>query len=628
MGHDPGRSAPPSSPLLSEFPPASRQAWEQEIARTLEKQGKAGHSLDWQVGDGVVLPPFFMADDVVDVLIAHGAPGAYPFTRSTSEKGQNWSAQLFLQGDGSIEDRLAEASRRGADGVTIAVGKSAGSTIYGLGRSIADGRTAASSGSLLLHFVGGTADLLELGGSLPPAGWSGSLFIDPFHEALLSGDLAASEETLFSDAVALMKRLPAIPVMAVRADIFHAAGAMPALELGLTLAAAGELTQHLVDAGLSPLEALSRTSLFQPAGPLYFVEIAKFRATRRLAALLARGFGIESYDAPILPQAAVTSLYNASIYDPYTNMLRACTSSMSAVLGGATSLVVLPVDAPFGRDDEFSRRMALNTQLVLRHESLLDQVADPAGGSYYIEQTTERLAEAAWKIFLDIEAEGGYYQALLKGTIQDRLEAAGKARRENLARRKEIKLGVNQYPSAGEVLVASEFKDALPLRGAGPAAAPSGRFRTVWMERGAAGFEALRLATEEYALHSGHRPLIQLLPFGNLTMQRARAAFIGNFFGCAGFAVNDPGSLDTPAACVDFARSMQERVDAFVLCAADGEYGASLEALLPTLAGTPVLIAGNPADADALKSAGIDDFIHLRLNVLETLTAYQKRFCR
>ncbi|MBW7857271.1 MAG: methylmalonyl-CoA mutase, partial [Leptonema sp. (in: Bacteria)] len=410
------------------------------------------------------------------------------------------------------------------------------------------------------------------------------------------------------------------PVAAIRSDLFHNSGASAALELGLTLSAVAEITVGLIDAGLTADQALHCITLFQPVGSLYFVEIAKLRATRRLSALLAKGFGVLSYQNPILNQSIITSLFNQSYYDQHTNMLRGCTEVMSAVLGGATSIIALPLDAAFQKDDTFSRRMAINTQLIVRNESYLHKVADPAGGSYYIEDATDKIAESAWRIFQEIEAEGGYLAGLEKGTIQGRLKQAGQKRLEDLANRKEIQIGVNQFPNNNEQLL-KENKTAATMT----QPTVSNRFETVTTFRFANSFEQLRLTTESCS----RRPNIQLLPFGQLSMQRARAAFIVNFFGCAGFSVNDPGSLETIDQCLEFAKNMSN-IDAFVLCASDSEYLPAVTKFKDQLQElkVPIIVAGNPTDSQELTSLGIDNFIHIKTNLLQTLTDYQQRFCK
>jgi len=624
--------------LFDDFSPSTASDWQAEIGRTLEKMGKPGLSLDWQLPDGILLPPSLTLDHLLKLPFTDDYPGAYPFTRSTSAHGQPWQAMYPVQKSGELTDLLAEAKRRGADGVSVFVGSQPHSVLYGKGYTANEVVAQIQNNQLSLQLIGETKELLQCMEPAPSANLASvSVLVDPYSDVLIQGDFAVGESDIY-------KRLRAGQssykhIAAVRGDLFQNAGASTALELALTLASAAEITTNLIDAGMSAIDALQSVMLFQPVGVLYFVEIAKFRATRRLSAMIAKGFGVNHYDSPVYDQSAVTSHFHLSMYDTYTNMLRQCTQAMSAVLGGAQSVLVLPLDSAFDRDDEFSRRMAINTQLILRNESYLDRVADPAGGSYYIEEATDQIAKAAWQIFLEIEEEGGYRASLEKGLVQKRLKQSGEDLLDRMARRKEIQIGVNQFPNQKEMLQDSAYSDTLPMQSE---ALPKDhdqksqtKFQTVPMFRASSAFESLRLQTESYTKKKGERPFIQLLPFGSLAMQRARAAFIGNFFGCGGFEVNDPGSLDTFENCLHFAVELKQnkakRIDAFVLCSADAEYLPAVESGIEQLKSlqVPVLVAGSP-DADitaALKQKGIDDFIHLRRNVYQTLSDYQKRFC-
>ena len=142
----------------------------------------------------------------------------------------------------------------------------------------------------------------------------------------------------------------------------------------------------------------------------------------------------------------VTSEWNKTIYDPYVNMLRTQTEAMSAILGGTDSLTVEPFDIVFRKPDEFSERIARNQQLILKEEAYFDKVADPAAGSYYIENLTSLIAENAWKLFLEIEEKGGFLACLKSGFIQKKLSESAAKRRNDIATRKTILLGTNQYP--------------------------------------------------------------------------------------------------------------------------------------------------------------------------------------
>ena len=144
---------------------------------------------------------------------------------------------------------------------------------------------------------------------------------------------------------------------------------------------------------------------------------------------------------------AITSRFNQTIYDAHVNLLRSQTESMSAALAGVDSITTTPFDAPYKKPDAFSERIARNQQHLLKEESHLDKVIDPAGGSYYVETLTLSIAEQAWKLFLDVEEKGGFLACINDGTVQAAVNESNAKRHTDVARRKEILLGTNQYPN-------------------------------------------------------------------------------------------------------------------------------------------------------------------------------------
>ena len=147
----------------------------------------------------------------------------------------------------------------------------------------------------------------------------------------------------------------------------------------------------------------------------------------------------------------MTSTWNQTVYDPYINMLRGTTEAMSAAIAGVHSLEVTPFNASFAEPDEFSKRIARNVELLLKHESHFDQVVDPAGGSYYIENLTQSIAAEAWKLFLELEEKGGYVAAFESGYVVERVDASAAAKDKSVAQRRITLLGANQYPNFTEV---------------------------------------------------------------------------------------------------------------------------------------------------------------------------------
>jgi methylmalonyl-CoA mutase len=281
---------------------------------------------------------------------------------------------------------------------------------------------------------------------------------------------------------------------------------------------------------------------------------------------------------------------NKSLFDRATNLLRVTTEALSAVVGGCDELAV----EPFG----FDPHLALNVQRLLQEEAHLDAVADPAGGSYYVEALTDALAREGWKLFQQVEAAGGWSKALASGAVEKALAETRSAREKALSSRRRALVGVNNYP--GPIEPAPE--DA-------PAPAKAGPVRQA---RLAEPFERLRLRTLEHARATGRTPKVLLLKRGDAKMRSARATFCLNFFGCAGFEIAE-GEEVLPDA------------DLVVLCSSDPEYLALAQEVCPRVK-VPVVVAGNPKDQlEALQAAGVQGFVHIQSDAVQTLTLWQDR---
>lgn len=362
-----------------------------------------------------------------------------------------------------------------------------------------------------------------------------------------------------------------LPHGVVNGAVHHEGGATAVQELAFTLAEASDRL-----AAGRQVEGLAFG-----VGSTYFLEIAKLRAARALYAPMASAYGAP----PETRIHAITTLSNKSIYDPWTNLLRSTTEALAAVLGGADSLRVQAAG--------YAARLARNVQLILKEEAHLDKVADPAGGSWFIENLTASLAAEAWKLFQQVEAMGGYARA--HNFIESAVAAAREAKEKEFASRRRVLVGVNHYPDPAE----RRLEQAGSLAGA------------QW--RLARPIEKIRLRTERHARRTGRTPKVLLLKRGDLKMKMARAQFCLNFFGCAGFAVEEADELDGRQA------------DLIVLCSSDAEYLDFAREVCPR-ASVPVIVAGNPKEQiEALREAGVAGFVHLFSNLVETLADWQQR---
>jgi methylmalonyl-CoA mutase len=360
------------------------------------------------------------------------------------------------------------------------------------------------------------------------------------------------------------------PALDVDVTVFHEQGATAVQEVAWALAQ-----------GADRLAAGHPVTVAGVAvGSNHFMEIGKLRAVRRLWATVADAFG----QPTTLQIHARTAAANKTLYDPYVNLLRVTTEALSAVLGGCDTLTV----APCG----FEPHLAENVQHILREESHLDKVTDAGAGSYYIEALTDALADEAWLRFQEIEAAGGWAQAVASGRIDAELADARAAKERAVALRRRVLVGTNGFPNLLE-------------RELGHGRDPGAGWRL------AAPFEAIRLRTERHAHSEGRTPRVLLLEHGDLKMRKARSNFCLNFFGCAGFEIAVSDAL--------------AEADLVVLCSSDAEYVELARGVVPKVE-VPVLVAGYPkASIDELKQAGIADFVHVQSNAVETLTTWQDR---
>ena len=280
------------------------------------------------------------------------------------------------------------------------------------------------------------------------------------------------------------------------------------------------------------------------------------------------------------------------MFDPYTNLLRATTEAFSAVIGGCDTLDV----EPFG----FDPHLAVNVQRILREEAHAGKVSDPAAGSYYIEALTDSLAREAWKLFQQIEAEGGWSKALESGTIAKALTASREKKEKAIASRRRTLVGVNNYPNLPEKETAIST----------PASLAGDPFPQV---RLAEPFETIRERTAAHARQTGRYPVVLLLKRGDLKMKGARVNFCFNFFGCAGFDI------------LESEEYAEASPDLVVLCSSDAEYVAFAQEVCPAVK-APVLVAGYPKDQiPALEAIGVQGFVHVLSNAVETLTEWQNK---
>ncbi len=605
--------------LFSEFSPISKADWEKLINEDL-KGADYEKKLVWKPLDGFSVQPYYMATDVQSVMQANH-PGEAPYLRGYNAKDNNW--KIVQQIDSlSLEEAngfAVKALQRGADGVSFRLDFiNNREDIAFLLKGIDLTETSTHFHSFYSYSV--LAELLK--SEIERQGLKnnqlcGSFNFDSFGYYLLNGEYYNSFDDNMSELKCLIERckvlLPNFSVLNINGQHFANAGSSTVQELGFAIASAHEYLQEMLKQGMKAEEVLPKMKITLSIGPSYFLEMAKFRAVRLLWATVAAQY-TSNTELHKIRIHGVSSLYNKTLYDLHNNMLRNTTEAMSASLGGADEITILPHDHILGKENDFADRIARNVQLLLKEESHLGQVADPAAGSYYIETLTHSVAEFAWKQFQMIEENGGFRKAMESGLIKAEIEKTVQKRDKDIASRKMVYVGVNNYPNTKEVFSrAAEFIDLKPATG-----------NALQMRRGAWSFEKIRLQTDKHVAEGKKRPQILMLQFGHLAMRNARAMFASNFYGLAGYDIVSMVNDDTIQNGV--AKAMEHNPDIVVLCSSDDEYptlGMEYTAALKAK-NVVVAMAGNPGENEALfREAGIHSFVHLRTNALEALETYQ-----
>ncbi len=607
-----------SEKLFTEFPPVPTEKWEEVITADL-KGADYERKLVWKTGEGFNVRPYYRAENLEGIKFLGSQAGEFPYVRGTHAHNR-WR----------VHQTVSVVCPKEANAEAL---KILNAGVDSLGFCIASADFSAADLDMLLKdicipaveitFCGEKmANVAEL--VLAKVEKEGiakedvriAFCIDPLVKGLSSkGDFCSPNgEKCIARIVELIhktKEYKHVRIVTVAGQTFGNSGSTIVEELAFTLSAGHDYLVRLTDAGLDVDAAARKLRFSFSVSSNYFMEIAKFRAARMLWANIVKGYGPAKNCACKMQIHAETSRWNQTVYDPYVNMLRGTTEAMSATIAGVHSLEVMPFDASFENPTEFSKRIARNVELLLKNESHFDQVVDPAGGSYYVENLTQSIAAEAWKLFLEIEEKGGYTEAYKAGLIVERIKASAAAKDKNIATRRQILLGANQYPNFTEVAGKEITAESVTRKQA------EGNVLVPY--RGAMAFEEMRLQVDR----SGKEPKAFMLTCGNLGMARARSQFSCNFFACAGIKVIDNTyfkSIEEGAKA-----ALESKAQIVVVCASDDDYAEAAPKVKELLGGKAILVvAGAPACAPELEAQGITNFINVKSNVLETLKFYLK----
>ena len=605
--------------LFTEFQAPTTQEWLDKIQVDL-KGADFNKRLVWRTNEGFNVQPFYRREDVLKLKTPESLPGEFPFVRGNKKNDNVWYVRQNIDAaDAAAANAKAlDILNKGIDSLGFCIPGDCVSEDF-----IATLLKDIECECVEINFHTGMKHCVELVEILKAyfekKGYDknnivASVDFDPIKKMVKDGKDTSAMIATAAELVNALRDYPQFRCVCVNSELLNNSGAYIVQELGYALAWGNEYMQQLTEAGIDADTAAKKIKFNMGISENYFMELAKFRAARMLWAQIVKQYEPKCDCACKMIVNATTSKYNQTLYDSYVNLLRSQTEAMSAALAGIHSMVVTPFDAPYENPSEFSERIARNQQLLLKEECHFGHVVDPGAGSYYIEHLTDSLAKEGWKIFLQVEEDGGFLTSALEGKIQQVINATNEKRHADAAKRKEFLLGTNQFPNFTEK---SDGKKPLSCQCCCHQDGESEK--GLHTTRLAADFEDLRIHTENTRV-----PMAFMLTIGNLAMRQARAQFSCNFLACAGYKVVDNLGFKTVEEGVDAA--LEAGADIIVLCSSDDEYAEYAIPAFKYLDGRAMfVVAGAPACMEDLKAAGIENFVHVRCNVLETLKEYNAK---
>lgn len=650
------------------FPDADEAQWRSLVKKALK--GKEPEALERKTRDGIVQKPLYRESDWPAATDPDGLPGKAPFVRGTAaekDKYLPWDIRQVVdhphlkqaskdlikdleRGVSSIELRLDTSGERG-----VAI-QSVDDLDTVLGEMRTDLATLAFSNSALEGF-GIEAAALAIAWSrkkdLEPARQFFAFNIDPIGELARVGALTSTLPDALKETASFVAEMApdftSSTFIRVDGRPAYECGGSEAQELALALSSGVSYLKALLDAGMS-LEAANKSLLFcLSIGPNYAMEISKFRAMRRLWARVTESFG--GTPLPMKLQA-VSARRMLTQRDPWVNMLRNTSACFAAGVGGADIVTLRPFTDASGIAGPLARRIGRNTQIIAQEESSLGRVSDPAGGTWSIGKLSEDLSEAAWSAFQQIEGDGGIGASLSSGAFQARLAEKRTALMRDIAKRKQAITGVSEFALLDEYLPETvDLTELPPIKPAVEGKAPKSRGALDLIDAASNGaslvtllpqeaephahcdplfpmrlaepFERLRDHADARAKATGKRPEIFLACIGPIAQHNARASFAINFFAAGGIAAHPTNApYDTlESMAEDFVKSGALIA---VICGSDSQYAEdaanAAKALRDAREDARIYLAGKPGDAEAdYRKAGIDDFIHVGVDVISKL---------
>ena len=697
-----------SHDLKTDFPVPSYDEWKEQVIKDL-KGVSFEKKLVTKTYEGIDLNPIYTRKDLEGIDHLDNTPGFETYVRGSSASGyvnNGWNiAQSYSYADAEeFNSAITNDLKRGQNAVYM---KFDTATELGLDSDHSTPEKVGDKGLSISAIQSFTRTLNNLDLTKTPlfiqTGFSsvnillllnaileakkidkskvsGSLESDSISYLAVNGELPVDLNLLFKEQKIVTewcsKNLPKLKTLIVNGKNYHNCGANAVQELAFSIAVAVENISRLTEQGLTITQIANQFKFNYGVGTFYFMEVAKLRAHKLIWTKILREFGFESeIDHNI---HAETSNFFETNYDPYVNLLRTTTEAFSAVIGGVNTLTTNPFDNSIRQANDFSRRIARNTQLILDEESNLSRIIDPAGGSFYVEKLTDQVAKEAWKLFQEIDKNGGMVECLQNGYVQNEIKKVVDERKKNLAKRKDVLVGINMYVNTKEELLEnnrnnkeelfkkrSDYiqkyrtsginekhqnilnklnellnKNSDELIEAGTEAVLEGAtigeitkvlrstssdsvsIEKIDQIRISEIFEDLRKKSTTIADKLGEKPKVFLMNMGSVKQHKGRADFSRGFFEVADFNVVYPKGFENAEDAVEALKESKSKVA--VICSTDDTYPELVPVITAKIKelnlDVKIVLAGYPKDQiEEHKKSGVNEFIYLGCNALEVL---------
>lgn len=591
--------------LISEFSPVTKQEWMEKVGIDL-KGADFEKKLVWKNLSKINIQPFYNAEDKQNYI------------KNTGENSQSLvNYRSIIVNDSEQGNKLAlKAIKEGINGLLFTIDKEI--AISGLLKGV-DLNEIAVSFILKANVTEFASEFFGFvkENKISDKSLRGYIDTNLISRYLTKGKIATEQFDTAAKLIQLANDYPNYKGLTISGSEYLDSGANQVQEVAYTLSSLVYLIDELKERRISYQEVFDNLNFKLAIGSEYFVEIGKFRAFNSLLTEVASKYGITEQSHTIIGK---TSIWSKSVTDPHTNLLRATTEAMSAILGNVDGVLIDAFDKEFSEASDFSSRIAGNISTVLKEESYLGKVANPVDGSYYIEEASAKIATKALELFKVIEEKGGFYKAFESELIQQQIAEIRQEKIKLISQRRLPMVGVNKYPNLMETVDASLLSSG-----------DEGSSKLLKPRRASLEIEAIRKVTENLVETIGKRPLVELASFGNLTMRKARAAFAYDFIGVSGFNVQQEKSYSSAEEAAE--QSAKSDAEVVVICSSDQDYDDSalsyVKAFRALNSEKVLLLAGNPTNIiEELTKAGLDGCVNLRSDVIKTISAIQNKIQR